>query len=313
MTSQEPDAADAKLLERYRQASSAEGLEPTEAVRAAILAEGRRIAQQRAAAPPSAFDTSQPAANQPRWRIAAFGTFGVAVLGALLMVPRWLPTEPPQVAESRSASAPPPARLPAADAVAPAPVPPPVAPRPGPNTPQSTAGALAKRAITPADRQAEPAAKTDNAQLAEVVHSAPAEAPKAADSNVAAPLDSGVVTGARASRERSISSIAAAPAAAPPLAGLPMPTPLQSAVAAGDVGRATILLDQHAATEDRDGRGRTPLMLATARGQIEIVRLLLSHGADPNAADNSGLTPLQQARRDQFTEIAQLLQDAGAH
>ena len=65
MTSQEPDPIEAALLERYRKASSAESLEPTEAVRAAILAEGRRIAEQRAAAPPlRSFDTSRPAANQ---------------------------------------------------------------------------------------------------------------------------------------------------------------------------------------------------------------------------------------------------------
>ena len=91
MTSQEPDHIDAALLKKYREASSAEGLEPTETVRSAILAEGRRIAQQRAATPPlQGFDISQPAANQPRWRIAAFGTFGVAILAALLVVPRWL-------------------------------------------------------------------------------------------------------------------------------------------------------------------------------------------------------------------------------
>ena len=108
MTSQNPDAIDAALLERYRQASSAEGLEPTEAVRAAILAEGRRIAQQRAAAPPlRSFDTSRPAANQSRFRLAAFGTFGVAILAALLIVPRWLisPASRPQLAATQSAPA----------------------------------------------------------------------------------------------------------------------------------------------------------------------------------------------------------------
>jgi hypothetical protein len=309
MTSQEPDAADAKLLEQYRHASSAEGLGPTESVRAAILAEGRRIAQQRAAAPPSAFDTSRPAANQSRWRIAAFGTFGVAILGALLMVPRWLSTAPPQIAASRSAAAP----TPKAEAIAPAPVSPQVPPQLSANAPQSAAGASAKPATAPPERRAAPSAKTNDAQLAEAARSAPAESQNAADSNVATQADSLAVTGARASRERSLSARAAAPAAAPPPAASPTRTPLQSAVAAEDVGRVGVLLDEHAATEDRDGLGRTPLMLATMQGQIEIVRLLLAHGADPNAADKSGNTPLQQARRDRFTEIAQLLETAGAH
>ncbi|HEY2677595.1 MAG TPA: ankyrin repeat domain-containing protein [Steroidobacteraceae bacterium] len=312
MTSQEPDAADANLLEQYRHASSAEGLGPTESVRAAILAEGRRIAQQRAAAPPNAFDTSQPAANQSRWKIAAFGTFGVAVLGGLLMVPRWLPTAPPQIAASRPAAASRSTAAPAAaDAVAPSPVSPPT--QLPANAPQSTAAALAKRETALPDRRAAPSAKSSDAQLAEVARDAPADEPKTASSNVASQADSVAVTGARPSRQHSISARAAAPAAAPPPAESPMPTPLQSAVAAEDAGRVAVLLDEHAATEDRDGLGRTPLMLATMQGQIGIVRLLLAHGADPNAADKSGNTPLQQARKGQFTEIARLLEDAGAH
>jgi hypothetical protein len=283
MTPEETDAVDAKLQERYRQASSAQGLGPTEAVRAAILAEGKRIAQQRAKAPVSAFDTTQPAANQARWKIAAFGTFGVAILGALLMIPQLLPTAPP------------------AGAVTPPPV-------------ETRAAAQPKRESSAvANRYQEPSAKANSAQLAELARPAPAEAGKLTNSIEAAQSDSAAAAGASVSAPRAAAARTAAPAAAPPpVSGAAAPADLQSAVAAGDEGRAAILLDQHAAIEERDGLGRTPLMLATMRGQIGMVRLLLAHGADPNAADNTGNTPLKQAHRSQFAEIAGLLENAGA-
>jgi hypothetical protein len=297
MTSQEPDPIDAALLERYRQASRAEGLEPAEAVRAAILAEGRRVAEQRAAAPLRSFDTSQPAANQPRWRIAALGTFGVAVLAALLIVPRWLipAASPPQVAAIRSAPAP-------------------EAPAPMVNAPTAAApppAALAKseapsREGARHDQRAAPSSKSSGTQFAEVAPAASGGIPRAADSSTAAQANS--VAGARAAQDRSYS-----PAAPPRQAALSSPTSLMTAVMARDLGRATILLDQHVSTEDRDDLGRTPLMVATVQGQVEIVQLLLARGADPNVADNTGSTPLQQAHRSHFTQIAQMLEQAGAH
>jgi hypothetical protein len=317
MTSQEPDAVDAALLERYRQASSAESLEPTEAVRAAILAEGRRIAEQRAAAPPlPSFDTSRPAANQSRFRLAAFGTFGVAILAALLIVPRWLisPAARPQIAETRSASssakeaAVPMVSAPSvADAPAEASAPLLARSEPSPSVAgrQSTAGASAKR-------PAQPGENSLGAPFAENASPVSGGFPAAADSSSAAQADSVVVTAAPAARSRSVSPSAGA-AAAPPPATSALQTPLMAAVTAGDLRRAAMLLDRQVSTEDRDGLGRTPLLVATAEGRVEIVRLLLAHGADPNATDKTGSTPLQLANRSQFTEIAQLLEDAGAH
>jgi hypothetical protein len=57
MTRPESDPNDAQLLERYRKASDADPVAPTEAVRAAILAEARRVAEQAASAPPAVFDS----------------------------------------------------------------------------------------------------------------------------------------------------------------------------------------------------------------------------------------------------------------
>ncbi len=332
MTSQEPDAVDAALLERYRQASSAEGLEPTEVVRAAILAEGRRIAEQRAAAPPlRSFDTSRPAANQSRFRLAAFGTFGVAILAALLIVPRWLisPASRPQMAATQSApasardaaalkeetepkenvpaaaAAPPPAEAPAATSV-------PQLARSRSEPPSAAGRQIAAGA---------PAKRPTQSSTNQIVENAPPGAPGifGLPSN-ADHVNSDAVTAARAAPNRSFSSSAASAAsaasagaaAAPPPATSTSRTPLMAAVTEGDLRGAAMLLDRHASTEDRDGLGRTPLLVATTEGQVEIVRLLLAHGADPNAADKTGSTPLQLANRSQFTEIAQLLKDAGA-
>ncbi len=340
MTSQESDPIDAALLERYRRASSAEGLEPTEAVRAAILAEGRRMAQQRAAAPPlRSFDISQPAANQSRFRLAAFGTFGVAILAALLIVPRWLmsPASRPQIAATQSAPAS--ARDAAAlrEATAPrenvpaAAAAPPVAEAPasaavqrlaksytapGAETREVTAGAAAKRPMQPTTNQiVQPLPKNSlDTQIAENAPPVVGGFPSAADSSNAGQIKSDAVSAARATRSQNLSPSAASAgaSAAPQPTASPSQTPLMAAVTAGDLRRAAILLDQHASTEDHDELGRTPLMVATVQGQVEIVRLLLAHGADPNATDKTGSTPLQLANRAQFTEIAQLLEDSGA-
>ena len=319
MTPQESDSADAALLERYRRASAAQGLEPTQAVRAAILAEARRVAQERSGQGAlKSFDVSQPAANQPRWKVAAFGTFGAAVLAALLIVPRWLsPTAPaPQIAANAPAAA---TQAPAAElhelATAAAP------PAPPPERYAAARSAPAPRAesLTPAKRPAQGEAEQRVAPSSEQ-HSAPviagvvagntARQDLAADSSAGASTNS---IGAAGARARGPATLPAMPAAAPPnQATLQPTTPLLNAVVAGDSARVALLLDAHASPEERDSLGRTPLMVATTSGQIDIVRLLLDRGADPNAVDQRGITPLQQARRAQFAEIAQLLERAGA-
>ena len=94
--------------------------------------------------------------------------------------------------------------------------------------------------------------------------------------------------------------------------GAPEPENLQSAAAAGDLARATLLLDRGAAVDARDALGRTPLLLAVAQNRLAVVRLLLARGADPNAADNAGLTPLRQANDSDLRDVAALLEQAGA-
>ena len=80
MTSKD-SAQDKELLERYRRASGTEAAAPSEAVRAAILAESRRVAELRAQeAREQRIDASRPAANDSRWKITAFGTAGAALI-----------------------------------------------------------------------------------------------------------------------------------------------------------------------------------------------------------------------------------------
>src|SRR5258708_39050920 len=89
MTSKD-NAQDEELLARDRRASDTAAAAPSESVRSAILAEGRRAAEQLAKnAPPRPFDVSRPAANDARWKITAYGTVGAALLAALLIAPRF--------------------------------------------------------------------------------------------------------------------------------------------------------------------------------------------------------------------------------
>jgi len=102
MTSKE-SAQDKELLERYRRASDADAAAPSEAVRAAILAEGRRAAELRAKeVRGQAFDASRPAANDSRWKMKAFGTAGAALVAALLFAPRLWENAPLPVAPNSS-------------------------------------------------------------------------------------------------------------------------------------------------------------------------------------------------------------------
>jgi ankyrin repeat protein len=100
------DAQEKELLERYRRASNAETAAPGEAVRAAILAEGRRVADAREKElRGQPFDTSRPAANDSRWKITAFGTAGAALLAVFLFAPSLWETAPPSPPRSKSEAA----------------------------------------------------------------------------------------------------------------------------------------------------------------------------------------------------------------
>jgi Ankyrin repeat len=280
MTSREPDPVDVQLLERYRRASGSNPVAPSGDVRNAILAEGRRVAEQYAAPKPTkSLDTSQPAANQPRWKWGAYGTLGAAMLAALLIAPRFWERQHSQAPALVAVNAP--------RASSPAP---PVAPA---AAPAAASAAETSRAVDSlvADGAAKmPPAPTQNAAAAPAARSGGDDALAQAD--------------ALAMPSRAMSPRA--------LAISPRVSPLLQSVASGDLTRAASLLDQGAAVDEPDELGRTPLMLATVRGQVQAVRLLLDRGADPNAADNAGRLPLQQARLAHFSEIEKMLELAGA-
>jgi Ankyrin repeats (3 copies) len=317
MTRPESDPNDAQLLERYRKASDADPVAPTDAVRAAILAEARRVAEQAASSPRPVFDTSQPAANQSRWKMAAFGTLGAALLAALIVAPRlWKSPPPPLTATNQpapAANAPaanaPAANAPAANAPAPN-VAVPVSPPPAAGLQAQTESRLAEvDSESFAKRAATAAARADRL-------TASLERRKAAEDSLS-PNDYTPDTRIAAEHPGRISSFAARSAAPASTAGARSKesapaVSLGAAAASGDSSAVERLLDQGATLDARDDLGRTPLMLATLNGQIETVRLLLSRGANPNIADNEGRTALQQAQTAHLDEISRLLRGAGA-
>jgi hypothetical protein len=263
----EDSAHDKELLERYKRASDRAPATPSDAVRAAILAEGRRIAEQRAnSASQQPFDVSRRAANDSRWKITAFGTAGAALVAALLFVPRlWENSRGPALQTSNVPQA---SNAPAA--------PPAIA--------ESTPPAASAKAA-PKPESLPPLQQDRQGSLAELAPSASATGSDQSD------VSANRVRSARAKAE---------------------PSKLLLAAASGDTFKVQALMDQGAALDERDERGRTPLMLAVIGGRREVVRLLLDRGADPNAADHSGRTPLQMARQANSREIATMLEQSGA-
>jgi ankyrin repeat protein len=336
------NAQDQELLDRYKRASDTQAAAPSDAVRAAILAEARRVAEQRAAeVPPQAFEVSRPAANDSRWKITAFGTAGAALVAALLFAPRLWESAPPAPSVSNTTIAA------SADKAAPSEAG--AAQRPKleslPASPNSSE-TLQEVVVTQGTRESSKAAGAASPKF-----SAPA-APARPSDEIAAPKATEVrprmdlpAPPQRQRTETTAQSVAPAgktypqnyaPAAAPPTVpppaahaagprvsslnaqraalaeSAPVPPTLLSAAASGDTAQTTALLDQGAARDARDELGRTPLMLAVMQRRVEVVRLLLDHGADPNIADNTGRTPLQQAKQQNLREIAAMLERAGA-
>jgi hypothetical protein len=303
MTSEE-SAQDKELLERYRRASSTETAAPSEAVRAAILAEGRRVAELRAKeSSGQKVDLSRPAANDSRWKITAFGTAGAALVAALLFAPRLWEGMPPAPAVSNTTVASTDqapsesgaARSPKAES------------RPAPAAQAPTADEMAAPKSTALQPRSDLPAPPERPRAEALARSA-ASAEKIYPRNytqAAPPNDTQAASSAPVP-----SSLNAAHVASPRES--PQPAALLSAAASGDTVQTTALLDQGAALEARDELGRTPLMLAVMQRKPEVVRLLLDRGADPNVADSAGRTPLQQAKQENLREIAALLQRAGA-
>jgi ankyrin repeat protein len=274
----EDSAHDKELLERYKRASDRAPATPSDAVRAAILAEGRRIAEQRAnSASQQPFDVSRRAANDSRWKITAFGTAGAALVAALLFAPRlWENSRGPAL---QTSSAPVQSNTPAA--------PPAIA--------ESTPPAASAKAA-PKPESLRPLQQDRQGSLAEL---APAEKARDEKKYAGASATGSDQSDVSANRVRSARAKAE-------------PSKLLSAAASGDTLKVQALMDQGAALNERDERGRTPLMLAVIDGRREVVRLLLDRGADPNAADHSGRTPLQMARQANSREIATMLEQSGA-
>lgn len=317
------NAQDEELLARYRRASDADATGPRDAVREAILAESRRVAEERAKqAPQHGFDVSRPAANDSRWKITAFGTAGAALLAALLFAPRYWENAPP----SQVSMAPPSA--PASSATQPqAKAELPKLAEVRPSAAESSA-APARRSpsesnspqVTQADRKS---SKSAGAPALNPAVPAPIPPPSVAQNyapatNSVSALAAAPPAPAARARQLDLSARAVGSAALPVMGGAAAdsalkPATLDLAVAQGDLAQAASLLDQGAVIDARDEAGRTPLMLAVTQNRLEIVRLLLSRGADPNAADNSGHTPLQQATKRNLQDIAALLEQAGAH
>ena len=319
------DTQDEELLARYRRAG-ADAAGPSDAVRAAILAESRRVAAELAKrAPPHTLDVSRPAANDSRWKIPAFGTLGAALLAALLFAPRYWENTPPAQVSMAPPSAPAStatqveskAELPKLEEVRPRAAESSAAPaRQSPsesNSLQETVVTQAHRKSSRAYAEPPPIAATP----------APAPPPSAAQNyapatNSVSPLAAAPPAPAARARPLDLSARAVGSAALPVMGGASAdsalkPATLQSAVAQGDVAQAALLLDQGAVIDARDEAGRTPLMIAVTQDRLEIVRLLLARGADPNAGDNTGHTPLQQATKRNLQDIAALLEEAGAH
>jgi hypothetical protein len=321
------DTRDEELLARYRRAG-ADTPGPSEAVRAAILAESRRVAEELAKqAPRAPLEVSRPAANDSRWKITAFGTAGAALLAALLFVPRYWEGAPPV----QVSMAPPPAPALAAihaqtkgEAAKLEEVKPDAAPsftEPARQSPSESdlqetvvTGAKRRTATSNAAPSPNPGAPAPTLPPQNYAPGSPSAPPSASNLFVAPPAPAAGRRLPELSAQAAVGSVLPKPADRASAADSALkPATLQSAVTQGDLTQTATLLDQGAVIDARDESGRTPLMLAVTEDRVEIVRLLLARGADPNAADNSGHTPLQQATKRNLQDVAALLQQAGAH
>jgi hypothetical protein len=246
---------DAELLERYRQASSQERVAPSAAIRAAILAEGRRIAALRQT---TASADSQPRrpARRVRRRLAAAASVAVATVAALLVLPHlW---EPERSSVTPTASLPEPGAAPAVSA-APA------------------AGAAPKASSVPpasgassADRVRAPVANFVPSLASDAAAARTVTSEAAGDGS----LRSAVVAG---DRDR----IARLVAAGADLRGTDSlgRTPLMLAVMQRRVDVVRLLLAHGAEPSVPDLTGETPLQWARRHDAADIVTVLEAAGA----------------------------------
>jgi hypothetical protein len=321
LTRPESDPIDAQLLERYRKASDADPAAPTDAVRAAILAEARRVAEQSASSPQPVFDTSQPAANQPRWRMAAFGTLGAALLAALIVAPRlWehppdplTATNQPAPAMSAPADAAPPGNAAAVNAPAPNATAP-DAPAPNARAPIARAPIAARNAAAPhpalnaAPAAAEPASPPPMAGLQAPSESQLAEADSASSVQraVTAAATPGRTAALMEQRKAAQESLAAEhytpdPKIADALSGRVSSFAARPAAPASAAGARALA-----------GAPAGSLGAAAASGDSAGVNRLLDQGATLDARDDLGRTPLMMATLNGQAETVKILLGRGA-
>jgi hypothetical protein len=294
-TNRDEDALD----ERYRRARAAAPATPDAAVRAAILAEGRRIADgQRRARAPARLGTGRAAANDRRW---VLGALVAAVIAGLIVIPMYRERpQPPGASASRAPAFELRSQLPVAPQRVGEPAPPAA---PGPQA--APAPAARGSARPPAAAQAERRVAESPSVALPIVAGPPPPAAIVAPAADAAPSLAAKSAGARA--------LVAAPAAAVTARAAADPAAsLRRAIAAGDVARVRQLLEGGASLTDTDADGQTPLLLATVAGRAAVVSLLLGHGADPNVPGRDGRTPLAEARARHLDEIVAALERAGA-
>lgn len=287
MTSSD-ETQDRELLERYRQASGAESLAPSDAVRAAILEEGRR-----AAASFSTRAVDELLHRRPsRWKMTAFATAASVLLAGVIIAPKLWEHEHPGAKSSALGNPFKQAAVHKAQSdAAEYPSTPPVPVVPVQSVPLPRLEGL-KPGPSIADRQS-------------ALHPPPPiHYPEQS-------VEIGMLN-QNQSLQQSRSATAQASASAFAQRSYSPSGALLAAASAGDSAKVTLILDQHAAmVDERDSTGRTPLMLAVEQGRLETVRLLLERGADPNAANQTGLTPLKLAQQKGMSEIAEALKQAG--
>jgi ankyrin repeat protein len=255
MTSKE-SAQDKELLERYRRASDTEAAAPSEAVRTAILAEGRRVAELRAKEVRGRpFDASRPAANDSRWKMTAFGTAGAALVVALLFAPRLWESAPPALSVSNTAQPPKPESLQ-------------VSPNSSPP--------LQEIVVTQARENSKSAGAASPIAAQVVAPKASAPARMASMRSVPQPvaLQSAAALGDTAQTTALLNQGAALDAR-----DEHGRTPLMLAVMQSRVDVVRLLLNRGADPNIADGAGRTPLQQAKQENLHEIAALLKRAGA----------------------------------
>jgi len=324
------DRAD-ELTERYRAASAADPVRPSDAVRDSIFAYARNIAVGHATHDMTRHLRRKPAASDSSWRISAAASVIVAGCATLLAWHLQTPTRVPEQARNPSPSEVAPQNTPATGFVSVEPSEPSHVDRPAGAAPAPNAVTTRSRERAGARAEAaSPAAHDATADLgmtgASVASSRQAlgvvngsienatsgrsavDAESKLDSATAgiqvAPSAAAAPPDVLASRSQ-----ARAAAASPHTSGAP-DSRLVAAAESGNLELVDQLLRNGISTEQTDARGRSALLVATLRGDTAMVRRLLAAGARADVADEDGETPLGAARRQGPPELAHLLERA---